>query len=57
MNDTWNLGWKLGGVLSGTAKPELLHTYSEERQKIAKRLVDFEPRVLQDVQRARDRIR
>ena len=42
MDDTWNLGWKLGAVLSGTAKPELLHTYSEERQKIAKQLIDFD---------------
>ena len=42
MNDTWNLGWKLGAVLSGTAKPELLHTYSAERQKIAKQLIDFD---------------
>ncbi|MFP5368936.1 MAG: FAD-dependent monooxygenase, partial [Actinomycetes bacterium] len=35
MADTWNLGWKLGAVLRGRAKPELLHTYSGERQKIA----------------------
>jgi phenol 2-monooxygenase len=42
MADTWNLGWKLGAVLRGTAKPELLHTYSEERQKIAKQLIDFD---------------
>jgi phenol 2-monooxygenase len=42
MNDTWNLGWKLGAVLRGTAKPELLHTYSEERQRIAKQLIDFD---------------
>ena len=42
MDDTWNLGWKLGAVLRGTAKPELLHTYSEERQKIAKQLIDFD---------------
>jgi phenol 2-monooxygenase (NADPH) len=42
MNDTWNLGWKLGAVLTGRAKPELLHTYSEERQKIAKQLIDFD---------------
>ena len=42
MNDAWNLGWKLGAVLSGTAKPELLHTYSEERQKIARQLIDFD---------------
>jgi phenol 2-monooxygenase (NADPH) len=42
MADTWNLGWKLGAVLRGTAKPELLHTYSEERQKIAQQLIDFD---------------
>ena len=42
MNDTWNLGWKMGAVLRGTARPELLHTYSEERQKIAKQLIDFD---------------
>ena len=42
MNDTWNLGWKLGAVLRGRAKPALLHTYSEERQKVAKQLIDFD---------------
>lgn len=42
MNDTWNLGWKLGAVLRGTARPHLLHTYSEERQKVAKQLIDFD---------------
>ena len=42
MNDTWNLGWKLGAVLRGRAKPELLHTYSAERQKIARQLIDFD---------------
>jgi phenol 2-monooxygenase len=42
MADAWNLGWKLGAVLRRTAKPELLHTYSEERQTIAKQLIDFD---------------
>jgi phenol 2-monooxygenase (NADPH) len=42
MADAWNLGWKLGAVLTGTAKPELLHTYSEERQAIAEQLIDFD---------------
>jgi phenol 2-monooxygenase len=42
MNDTWNLGWKLGAVLTGRAKPGLLHTYSAERQKVAKQLIDFD---------------
>jgi phenol 2-monooxygenase (NADPH) len=42
MADAWNLGWKLIAVLSGRGKPELLHTYSEERQAIAKELIDFD---------------
>jgi phenol 2-monooxygenase len=42
MADAWNLGWKLGAVLSGTARPELLHTYSQERQAVAMELVDFD---------------
>ena len=42
MADAWNLGWKLASVLRGTAKPELLHTYSQERQAVAKELIDFD---------------
>ena len=42
MADSWNLGWKLASVLRGTAKPELLHTYSDERQKVAQELIDFD---------------
>ncbi|MGZ4248330.1 MAG: FAD-binding monooxygenase [Solirubrobacteraceae bacterium] len=42
MADAWNLGWKLASVLRGAAKPELLHTYSRERQAIAEQLIDFD---------------
>ena len=42
MADTWNLGWKLASVLRGMSRPELLHTYSEERQAVAKELIDFD---------------
>jgi phenol 2-monooxygenase len=42
MADAWNLGWKLGSVLRGTAKPALLRTYSAERQTVAKELIDFD---------------
>jgi phenol 2-monooxygenase len=42
MADAWNLGWKLAGVLRGTAKPELLRTYTAERQQVAKELIDFD---------------
>jgi phenol 2-monooxygenase len=42
MADAWNLGWKLAAVLRGMARPELLHTYSAERQAVAKELIDFD---------------
>lgn len=40
MQDTFNLGWKLAAVLQGQAGPDLLHTYSAERQAIARELID-----------------
>ena len=42
MGDAFNLGWKLGAVLSGRSAPTLLRTYSEERQAIAQDLIDFD---------------
>lgn len=42
MQDGFNLGWKLGQVLSGTSRPELLRTYSQERQEVAKNLIEFD---------------
>ncbi|PSH65235.1 FAD-binding monooxygenase [Phyllobacterium sophorae] len=42
MQDAFNLGWKLAAVLEGRSPPGLLHTYSAERQAIAKELIDFD---------------
>ncbi len=42
MRDSFNLGWKLASVLQGQCVPELLHTYSQERQFVAKMLIDFD---------------
>jgi phenol 2-monooxygenase len=42
MGDTFNLGWKLISVLEGRSPPEILHTYSAERHKVAKDLIDFD---------------
>jgi phenol 2-monooxygenase len=42
MQDAFNLGWKLISVLDGRAKPELLRTYSVERQAVARILIDFD---------------
>ncbi|KAK8020145.1 FAD binding domain-containing protein [Apiospora arundinis] len=42
LQDGYNLGWKLGAVLRGRAKPALLETYVSERQKVATDLIDFD---------------
>ena len=42
MQDSFNLGWKLASVLRGQCSPQLLHTYSAERQAVAKELIDFD---------------
>jgi len=42
MQDGFNLGWKLGYVLTGRSPESLLATYSAERQVIAQNLIDFD---------------
>jgi 2-polyprenyl-6-methoxyphenol hydroxylase-like FAD-dependent oxidoreductase len=42
MQDSFNLGWKLASVLRKHCVPTLLHTYSEERQRVAQELIDFD---------------
>lgn len=42
MQDSFNLGWKLAAVLRGQCAPELLQTYSNERQAVAQQLIDFD---------------
>ncbi|MEO6031719.1 MAG: FAD-binding monooxygenase [Burkholderiaceae bacterium] len=42
MQDTFNLGWKIAAVLRRQCAPELLHTYSKERQAVAQELIDFD---------------
>jgi phenol 2-monooxygenase/3-hydroxybenzoate 4-monooxygenase len=42
MQDTFNLGWKLAAVLRKQCAPELLRTYSDERQVVAQELIDFD---------------
>ena len=42
MADTFNLGWKIASVLNGLSKPEILHTYSLERQFVANDLIEFD---------------
>jgi phenol 2-monooxygenase (NADPH) len=42
MQDGFNLGWKLAAVLRQRCTPAVLHTYSAERQAVAKELIDFD---------------
>jgi 2-polyprenyl-6-methoxyphenol hydroxylase-like FAD-dependent oxidoreductase len=42
MQDSFNLGWKLAGVVRGLADERLLATYSLERQAVAQELIDFD---------------
>ncbi len=42
MQDGFNLGWKLGHVLTGRAPASLLATYSAERHPVAQQLIDFD---------------
>jgi phenol 2-monooxygenase len=42
MQDGFNLGWKLAAVVRGRASPAILQTYSDERQAVAKALIDFD---------------
>ena len=42
MQDAFNLGWKLGLVLTGRSPESLLSTYSAERQPVAQQLIDFD---------------
>ena len=42
MQDGFNLGWKIGAVLTGRSPESLLATYSAERQPVAQQLIDFD---------------
>lgn len=42
MGDAFNLGWKLAAVLEGRSPEAILHSYSEERQAVARDLIDFD---------------
>lgn len=42
MGDSFNLGWKLITVLRGLSSPQLLLSYSDERQDVAQSLIDFD---------------
>ena len=52
IQDAWNLGWKLALVSNGTAKPELLDSYNEERWPIGQFLLRYTDRLFSTFTRA-----
>jgi len=42
MQDSFNLGWKLAGVVQERYPAEVLNTYSSERHAVAKELIEFD---------------
>ncbi|KAI5459337.1 FAD binding domain-containing protein [Mariannaea sp. PMI_226] len=44
LQDGYNIGWKLGHLLSGRASPAILETYLSEREATAKDLIEFDRR-------------
>ncbi|RDW75236.1 hypothetical protein BP6252_06378 [Coleophoma cylindrospora] len=42
LQDGYNIGWKLGSILSGLSPPSLLQTYVSERHKVAHELITFD---------------
>ncbi|MCJ1245589.1 hypothetical protein MMC30_002793 [Trapelia coarctata] len=54
MQDTYNLGWKLGAVASGSAKPDILETYHVERRQIALDLLSADREIARFYTRAQN---
>lgn len=46
MQDTYNLIWKLGSVITHNANPAILETYERERRPVARTLMELDKRVL-----------
>lgn len=42
IQDGWNIAWKLGQVLEGRSRPDLLKTYNSERQVVAQKLIEYD---------------
>ncbi|EKG15051.1 Monooxygenase FAD-binding protein [Macrophomina phaseolina MS6] len=42
LQDGYNIGWKLGSVLSGQTHPSIINTYVTERYKVAAGLIAFD---------------
>lgn len=48
IQDSYNLIWKLGAVLTGHANPLILATYESERRPVAEKLMDLDSRLVRE---------
>ena len=44
MQDTFNLGWKIGAVVNGYCDRSVLKTYQRERRRVAQDMIDYDQR-------------
>ncbi|KAI4614495.1 hypothetical protein J4E83_007149 [Alternaria metachromatica] len=51
LQDGYNIGWKLGSILSGLSPPSLLSTYVTERSKTAADLIAFDKELAKMISR------
>jgi phenol 2-monooxygenase (NADPH) len=47
LQGSYNLGWKLAGVLKGQLRPEILATYESERRPIGQKLVALDEKLFE----------
>ncbi|KAJ5561491.1 hypothetical protein N7461_000252 [Penicillium sp. DV-2018c] len=47
IQDSYNLLWKVGAVLTNCANPTILETYEAERRPVAKQLMDLDSRLVE----------
>ncbi|RAL04537.1 uncharacterized protein BO80DRAFT_490786 [Aspergillus ibericus CBS 121593] len=47
MQDTYNLVWKLGSVITGTAAPRILDTYNLERRPVGEKLLRLDTELVE----------
>ncbi|KAL3490712.1 FAD binding domain-containing protein [Aspergillus germanicus] len=51
IQDTYNLGWKLGSVITGVAQPMILETYESERHPVAEQLMKMDAQLVEAYER------
>ncbi|KAJ0413754.1 FAD binding domain-containing protein [Aspergillus carlsbadensis] len=56
IQDTYNLVWKLGSVITGVAQPTILETYESERHPVAEKLLKMDAELVEAYEQTRGSI-